>query len=1191
MAYKRGSTPRREKAEKTKPRKVRNGYRSKPFSARLPFSADRESPAAMRSAKPRVVIVAVCFALLWAALWVRAFHVQVVDGPELASKARRQHLTSLTVNGPRGNIYDRTGRVMAKSVELFSAFARPLEMDDRGAVADTIAPILDRTPEQVRTLLSSRSSFVWLDRKISDRVASAIRAADLDGVYLTTEYGRQYPSKHLAGQLLGFVGLDEQGLSGLELAYDKFLAGKNIRLQVQRDAKGNVLRFGHSVDDIAAIKGGDITLTIDAHIQLMAQEELAKAVTDNGGKRGGCLVLDLESNEILAWAQYPFFNPNDYQRYGPSVWRNALAIDAMELGSTMKPFLMAAALQEQVIDKETLFFCENGRFRIGRNTIRDTHEYGWLPAHKILRYSSNIGSAKIAMTMGKKTYHGYLDRLGFGHRTELDLPGESQGILRPPGSWREIDLVTASFGQGFSVTIPQLAKAFSCIANQGVLRPLSLVKKPESTPTEAVRIFSPEVADQVLAMMGEVVEEDGTGTRARIAGMRVGGKTGTAQKASPKGGYGNQYVATFLGLLPIEKPRYLIAVVVDEPQKSHYGGVVSAPAFREIAVKTLAYKGGLPDMPMACENGKANKPSPACKPEELAIAKVKAETLAVEGTAPDVVGMPLRQAVELFATRGAMPSIKGNGEIVAKQTPAPGREWKDASEPTLWLGAAKGKGQKIMLAKFEELLEKVSRGLIVRTHSGRVNPGEAFLALPSTGGKAGLEYVNHAIEQGATWVVAEGAGIELPVTDTDGVRWVLVEDAREALGRLAAAHFHTEALPFQLVGVTGTNGKTTVCHLLEHLFKATGHTTGLLGTIRERWPGEDHVAQLTTPGCWELHERMAAMAGAGVDAAFMEVSSHALDQKRVAGLEYSCAVLTNLSQDHLDYHLDMASYGRAKALLFETCPKPDKRSVINWDDAFGRTLLERIQGAVGYGLGDMPESVTAQGGWGLKGALVSTTIDGMVLEVQCVGGPYDGEAFSLHTELVGEYNASNLLVAMAAGLCLKLHPDEMTALSDFHGVPGRLERVASSSGLNVFVDYAHTPDALDNVLRNLRPLTPGRLITVFGCGGDRDRTKRPLMGQAACKYSDVAVLTSDNPRTEDPDAILEDVKPGLIGCREIVTEVDRRKAIGIALEMMQPGDALLVAGKGHEDYQIIGREKRPFSDQAVIREFLEGGAA
>lgn len=496
-----------------------------------------------------------------------------------------------------------------------------------------------------------------------------------------------------------------------------------------------------------------------------------------------------------------------------------------------------------------------------------------------------------------------------------------------------------------------------------------------------------------------------------------------------------------------------------------------------------------------------------------------------------------------------------------------------------------------MLAMFDELLEKVSRGLIVRTHSGRVNPGEAFLALPSTGGKSGLDYVNHAIERGATWIVTEDRGVELPATDTDGVRWVLVDDARESLGRLAAAHFHTRTLPFALVGVTGTNGKTTVCHLLEHLFRATGRSTGLLGTIRERWPGEDHAALLTTPGCWELHERMAKMAGAGVEAAFMEVSSHALDQQRVAGLQFACAVLTNLSQDHLDYHLDMESYGRAKSILFEKSPEPDKRSVLNWDDDFGRTLLPRVVNPVGYGMSDIPDVIAKNDGWGLKGTLHSASISGMVMEVQCLGGPYNGDGFNLQTELVGEYNAYNLLAAMAAGLCLNLHPDELTALADFHGVPGRLERVAPASGLNVFVDYAHTPDALDNVLRNMRPLTPGRLVTIFGCGGDRDRTKRPLMGQAACKYSDVVVLTSDNPRTEDPEAILNEVKPGLAECRETITEVDRRKAIGIALEMLRPGDALLVAGKGHEDYQIIGHEKRPFSDQAVIREFLEGEIA
>ncbi|QJT08863.1 UDP-N-acetylmuramoyl-L-alanyl-D-glutamate--2,6-diaminopimelate ligase [Oceanidesulfovibrio marinus] len=497
----------------------------------------------------------------------------------------------------------------------------------------------------------------------------------------------------------------------------------------------------------------------------------------------------------------------------------------------------------------------------------------------------------------------------------------------------------------------------------------------------------------------------------------------------------------------------------------------------------------------------------------------------------------------------------------------------------------------MMKAMFEELIEKVSRGLIVRTHSGRVQPGEAFLALPSTGGKSGLDFVDQAIERGATWVVTGESGADMASTDTDGVYWVVVDDVRAALGRLATAHFNTRILPFPLVGVTGTNGKTTVCHLLEHLFRATGRYTGLLGTIRERWPGEDRPAELTTQGCWELHECMAAMIDAGVEAAFMEVSSHALDQNRVAGLQFACAVLTNLTQDHLDYHKDMESYGQAKAILFENLPEADKYSVLNWDDEFGRTLLPRVVNPVGYGMGEMPETILRNDGWGLAGSLVKSSIDGMVLAVECMGGPYDGDGFNLQTGLVGAYNAHNLLAAMAAGLSLGLHPDDLSALADFHGVPGRLERVAASSGLNIFVDYAHTPDALDNVLREMRPLTEGKLVTVFGCGGDRDRTKRPLMAQAACKYSDIVVLTSDNPRTEDPQAILDDVNAGMAGCAESVTEVDRRKAIGIALDLVRPGDALLVAGKGHEDYQIIGREKRPFSDQAVIREYLEGEIA
>ncbi len=714
--YSRHSRRREDGPSRRVPRKSANAYRGKPFKARLPFAHRLEASAAGVSARTRIVLVAVVFGLFWIALWARAFQVQVVDGPMLAEKAERQHVTALTIKGPRGAIYDNAGRLMANSVEFASVFAHPLEIENPDAAARTLADALGEPRSAIRKKLASKSAFVWISRKIGDRAAAAIREAGHKGVYLTAEYGRKYPHRHLAGQLLGFVGLDEQGLSGLELAYDDRLAGDAVRLTVQRDARGALLRFGPGAA-LSEIKGEDLHLTIDVHIQLLAQEALKKTVEAHKAKWGGAVVVDVRTNEIRAWAQYPFFNPNEYERYSAKTWRNALAIDAVEQGSTMKPFLVAAAMQEGLVERDSLFFCENGRFKVGRKTIRDTHEYGWLPVNRVLRYSSNIGTAKMGLLLGPKVYHGYLQRLGLGRKTSLNLPGESGGILRPPGEWREIDLVTASFGQGFSLTTPQLVNAFSCLAYKGVLRPLSLVKTPEAQPGQGVRVFSETVADEVLDMLTEVVEEDGTGTRARVPGLRVAGKTGTAQKASPSGGYGGEYVASFVGVLPAADPRYVIAVVVDEPQTNHYGGVVSAPAFQEIAVGALAYAGGLPEAPTVAAACNATRPSetsasarqpaqaaqvsPACTNSVvMRIEKTRKEAAATRPVTPDVVGLSLRQAVERFAQLGVVPQIMEEGANqgalpgaeVVKQQPAAGSAWTAESKAAIWLGAGRRDG-------------------------------------------------------------------------------------------------------------------------------------------------------------------------------------------------------------------------------------------------------------------------------------------------------------------------------------------------------------------------------------------------------------------------------------------------------------------------------------------------------------------
>lgn len=461
----------------------------------------------------------------------------------------------------------------------------------------------------------------------------------------------------------------------------------------------------------------------------------------------------------------------------------------------------------------------------------------------------------------------------------------------------------------------------------------------------------------------------------------------------------------------------------------------------------------------------------------------------------------------------------------------------------------------------------------VRCDSRKVGKGDIFVGLPGSRAN-GTAFIADATERGAAWIVCPKDHSE-PADS----RIITVEDPAAALWQLAAARWRTESLPLKIYGITGTNGKTTCAWLLEQLFNSLGQKTGLLGTIEYHWPGYRKAASLTTPDALELHSMLAAMAAAGVESVIMEVSSHALAQQRVGGIPFAGAIFTNLTQDHLDYHNGMEGYFRAKASLFLQLPLENKFMAINGDDRYGRRLLELQPQALSFGLHKgMPRQDH------LWGTLLSLAPDGMRLKMA-----HGRNEWELHTPLIGAFNASNLLAVQALGLKMGLDPSTFRVFEGFRGVPGRLERVENSAGQHVFVDYAHTPDALINVLKTLRGVGFKRIITVFGCGGNRDRDKRPLMGKAVAENSDVAILTSDNPRLEDPEAIMRDVKPGLARAKRAICEVDRRAATEKALSILEPGDALLIAGKGHEDYQIIGAEKRHYSDQEVVREILGCG--
>ena len=655
--------------------------------------------------KAKLVFVAVVFALVWLGLWGRAAHIQLVQGPRLEELAARQNLTSEHLAGQRGKILDRSGQILATSVEAKSVFVRPQEIEDQDRATALLAEVLGMDRARVVKLLNKSSKFVWVKRQITDREAMALAEAGLPGVHLTEEYIRLYPQGHLAGQVLGFVGVDGTGLEGLEQEFENQLAGGSADLVVHRDATGNKLVLDASDMDLD-VDGRDLTLTLDVHIQGMVEQALARAVKDFKARYGVAVVIHVPTGELLALANCPFFNPNDFRSSSAVMRRDRAALDIVEPGSIMKPFLMAAALEEKVVTPDRIFDCELGKYKVGPYVIRDHHAYGWLTTSEVLRYSSNIGASKVALELGAERYHHYLRLFGLGDPTGLTLPAEASGTIRPWQEWSDFDLAASGFGHGIGVTALQMAQGYLALANHGVKRPLKLVKGLDSLLVQGERVVSQETADTVMEMMRGVVELDGTARSVRIPGVPMAGKTGTAQKASKAGGYGEKYLSSFVALLPADEPELLILVMIDEPEPVNAGAKVAAPVVREIATSTLAYWGRLPDptqVPLdavaepavdavdtdlalvepAAGEFQAEKPAATTAQVDLSEVRVAPEQAAVIPAmtpgkfVPELSGLPVRRVLELLAQKGIIPVIKGHGSTVVGQHPDPGEPWPE----------------------------------------------------------------------------------------------------------------------------------------------------------------------------------------------------------------------------------------------------------------------------------------------------------------------------------------------------------------------------------------------------------------------------------------------------------------------------------------------------------------------------------
>jgi cell division protein FtsI (penicillin-binding protein 3) len=608
----------------------------------------------------KVSIVGGLVLLLFLMVCLKALDLQVLDRERAFTIARKQHQGSSTLLPRRGKILDMNKKELAVNVEVKSVFVNPYAVKNREELAKTLSSKLDIPEKTLERKLSSKSSFVWLDRLVAPEITSELEAMNLDGVGFIEEPKRVYPNGHLMGQVLGFTNIDSNGIEGLEYRYDGLLIGKPGKITLKKDALGRKIVSNPDIVaefDEEKTAGHDIILTVDSQIQHIVERELKDGVDEMGAEQGMAVLLNPETGEVLAMASYPFIDPNKYSDFPIENRRDLPIWYTFEPGSTMKAFLASGALEAKVVTPDTKFNCENGRRKVGAKIIRDVHPYGTISFADVIRVSSNIGASKIGELLGKEKYYSYLKKFGFGDKTGIGLPGESSGRLSNPKSWGKIELATISFGQGVSVTALQLATALSAIANGGYLMKPYIIKEILGPDGTVVRENKPEVKSRVISYdtaqemthILEMVVEDGTGKKAAIPGYKVAGKTGTAQIPDPATGgyYSNRFVASFIGFAPADDPKLTLVVIVVAPKKMKYGGSVSGPIFKRIAEKVLFHMGVAPK-------------------KELVGARLM----------PDLSGKSVRDILKWSEKEGVKVKVKGSGYVTG-QNPLPGDTIKE----------------------------------------------------------------------------------------------------------------------------------------------------------------------------------------------------------------------------------------------------------------------------------------------------------------------------------------------------------------------------------------------------------------------------------------------------------------------------------------------------------------------------------
>lgn len=544
--------------------------------------------ALIQRRKGRDTILLAIIVLIVLTILVRAFYVQILQHDFLSSEGNKRQIRTMSIPAPRGEIFDRNGELLALSTSVVDVWADPKYFNRHFERLPEVAKVLGLSPEALRlkAMAYQKKRFMYLKRQVLPKVGEALSKLDIPGVYVEERFKRYYPAGETMAHVVGYTDIDDQGQDGIEYTYNDWLQGVPGKKQIIKDRAGHVVEF---VKDIRPAKPGrPIELSIDKDIQYFTYRALKKALIQYQARSASAVVLSAKTGEILAMVSLPGFNPNDRSQLKGERLRNRVITDVMEPGSTVKPFIIAQALDLGVVDESTKIQTAPGYFRVEDHIISDTHNHGLLTPTGIIKVSSNIGAMKVALKMTPEQIWDFYHELGFGQDSGLFLPGESMGYLKTWQAWGKVDQTSASYGYGFNINLLQLAHAYLLFANQGAVLPLSLLKKQAVDSIEAKQLVSPEVAESVLQMMEAVTQKGGTAPKAAIPGYRVAGKTGTVHKTKAGGYEKSEYRSLFAGIVPVSNPDLVMAVVVNQPSRGiYYGGLVAAPIFKEVMQEAL----------------------------------------------------------------------------------------------------------------------------------------------------------------------------------------------------------------------------------------------------------------------------------------------------------------------------------------------------------------------------------------------------------------------------------------------------------------------------------------------------------------------------------------------------------------------------------------------------------------------------